>query len=309
MSRGSPRLKRLGILVLEMIREAGRQEGIKRKPALHIAVEGFQDAGRRMQARRWQSQQSPTCEPTLMRLLVTANIVGTIAVCTPYGSIFKNGQLWWLISSAAFNALMLLCQVLRPAASTMSASQSHNPVAWLKRSASQHLAEASSPGSGRQRRSVSYSRAVKPAPKAACAFVGTWSVVAVESQPGEYDAYLQKLGVSWALRRLAATLKPEPTFSIEDGLLHARTPGAGGVVLHDIFATGRELTISMMGRDVKVVYVWEAGTLLAKVRSPELASGAPIEIRRSIDPNSGRLLATSTCDGVSCTRSYRRKET
>ena len=47
--------------------------------------------------------------------------------------------------------------------------------------------------------------------------------------------------------------------------------------------------------------------LVAHVRSPELAGGDPILIRRWIDKDDpDRLLAESSCAGFSCTRSYRR---
>lgn len=66
--------------------------------------------------------------------------------------------------------------------------------------------------------------------------------------------------------------------------------------------------LSWPSTGVQVVYTWlEDGMLVAHVRSPELAGGDPILIRRWIDKDDpDRLLAESSCAGFSCTRSYRR---
>lgn len=107
---------------------------------------------------------------------------------------------------------------------------------------------------------------------------------------------------------MAATLRPEPTYSIEDGVLHGRTPGVGGTELHDVFETGRAIPISMMGHEVQAIYEWkEEATLVASVHSAEFADGDVITIRRWVDSQSGFLVAESTCGGRRCTRTYRRR--
>eukprot|EP00324_Dicrateria_rotunda_P001931 CAMPEP_0206169478 /NCGR_PEP_ID=MMETSP1474-20131121/35848_1 /ASSEMBLY_ACC=CAM_ASM_001110 /TAXON_ID=97495 /ORGANISM="Imantonia sp., Strain RCC918" /LENGTH=346 /DNA_ID=CAMNT_0053575555 /DNA_START=22 /DNA_END=1059 /DNA_ORIENTATION=+ len=142
-------------------------------------------------------------------------------------------------------------------------------------------------------------------PASAAEFCHTWRPV----EDDNYEAYLRVLGLSWSLRKLAATMRPEPTFSIEDGVLHAHTPGLGGQTMHDVFSTGGEKTIAMMGRHVQVSYRWDgSGALVATMRAAdgELAGGQTITIRRWVED--GRLYARSSCGEVTSTRRYERVE-
>ena len=145
----------------------------------------------------------------------------------------------------------------------------------------------------------------KSLPAGADRFCSTWCPVEDEN----YDAYLAELGLTWSLRMLAASLRPQPTYTIEDGVLHGRTEGVGGQIMHDTFATGVDIPISMMGYAVLVQYTWEGGTspvLLAKITSPDgkLAGGKPISVRRWVESSTAQLHAESTCGGVTCLRRY-----
>ena len=304
------KLQTAGEQVLAMLREAQKVEGVRPKPTLHTAVEAFQSAGRTRSAKAQASARAQ--KQAARRSSWIAGWQAAVAVCVLALCVARTQTAptaWRLAACASASVLLLLVWLLWRSWFCRSTvvRAAPPPLARLRRSATRSLAELSSPGSPLRRSSrVSYSRLSQTLPAAATTFVGTWSVVAIEDTPGANDAYLRKLGVGWALRKLAATLKPKPTFSIENGVLHATTPGAGGVELHDVFATGRELTIQMMGRDVQVTYAWEAEALVASMRSPELAGGQPIEIRRWVDPQSHLLLAKSSCGDASCTRSYRR---
>lgn len=136
-------------------------------------------------------------------------------------------------------------------------------------------------------------------------FCGTWEV---ESTAG-YDAYLQKLGLSWAKRKAAAALRPMPTYTIRDSVLHGSTPGVLGTPMQDVFSTGHTKRSSMGGYAVDVQYSWRPnGTLVARVRSVDskLAEGKAFEVWRWVDQRSGRLVATSSVDGCEYVRWYRR---
>ena len=80
-------------------------------------------------------------------------------------------------------------------------------------------------------------------------------------------------------------------------------------MMHDVFATGTDIPIQMMGHEVMVRYRWEGDAqpvLLAKITSPDpqFAEGKPIFVRRWIDPTTGDLHAESTCNGVTWLRRY-----
>ena len=115
--------------------------------------------------------------------------------------------------------------------------------------------------------------------------------------------------MSWSVRMVALSVRMQPTYTIEDGVLHGRTEGVGGQVLHDTFATGVDIPIRMMGYAVLVHYAWEVSrppVLVAKVKSLDgkFAGGKPIVVRRWIESRTGQLLAESTCGSVTCLRRY-----
>ena len=115
--------------------------------------------------------------------------------------------------------------------------------------------------------------------------------------------------MSWSVRTIALSVRTQPTYTIEDGVMHGRTEGLGGQVLHDTFATGVDIPIRMMGYEVLVHYKWEASrppVLVARVKSLDgkFARGKPIVVRRWIESSVGHLLAESTCGSVTCLRRY-----
>lgn len=142
-------------------------------------------------------------------------------------------------------------------------------------------------------------------PSGARAFCCKWRVVRTHN----YDAYLSKLGVPWALRKLISTLKPSPRYFVEHGVLHAITPGIGGFSrMHDVFSIGAEKKITFAGFKAVVVYTWErdGGTdvLVARVRLAGDDGSEPVSIRRWVDDGTGQLVAQSTAAGVTYTRWY-----
>lgn len=273
-----------------MVQAAG--DGARRKDPLLVAIDRLQSAEKRGKAKRMETDRIRWRQAVIQYAMaaVMAVLVGLIMHIVQ-GSSDDNLRSVGVASAITF---LLACAFvfIRNSSPLHSGSSQRRP-----------SLVARSP-------SVSFSRpSVEPLPDAASRFVGTWCVLSVEEGPGLYDAYLKQLGVNWALRRLAAGLKPEPTYSIEGGELHMRTPGPGGIESHDIFTTGREKTITMMGRDVEVVYTWEdeSKALVASMCSPELANGAPVEIRRWIT-DEDILMLKSSCGGFSCTRTYARKQ-
>jgi hypothetical protein len=145
----------------------------------------------------------------------------------------------------------------------------------------------------------------EPLPPGAGKFCGRWCQVAIENG----EAYLAEIGLSWSVRMVALSVRMQPTYTIEDGVLHGRTEGVGGQVLHDTFACNVDLPIRMMGYEVLVHYTWEASrppVLVTKVKSLDgkFAGGKPIVVRRWIESSTGQLLAESTCGSVTCLRRY-----
>ena len=72
-------------------------------------------------------------------------------------------------------------------------------------------------------RKVQQKGKAKPLPAGVERFCSRWCPVEDEN----YDAYLVEIGLNWSLRMLAASLRPQPTYTIEDGVLHGRTEGVG----------------------------------------------------------------------------------
>ena len=145
----------------------------------------------------------------------------------------------------------------------------------------------------------------EPLPPGAEKFCCKWCQVDIENG----EAYLAEIGLSWSVRMVALSVRMQPTYTIEDGVLHGRTEGVGGQVLHDTFATGVDIPIRMMGYAVLVHYAWEVSrppVLVAKVKSLDgkFAGGKPIVVRRWIESSTGQLLAESTCGSVTCLRRY-----
>ena len=136
-------------------------------------------------------------------------------------------------------------------------------------------------------------------PAGARAFCAKWRVADTHN----YDAYLVKLGLSWGTRKCILALSTfTVTYTIVDGVLHGDTDVPGSK--HDIFYTDREVHLAMMGHDVGVHYAWEGNQLVATMRGDQIAGGKPIMVRRWVD-DTGTLIAESSCDGVSYTRSYK----
>ena len=145
----------------------------------------------------------------------------------------------------------------------------------------------------------------EPLPPGAEKFCGKWCQTTNENG----EAYLAEIGLSWSVRTIALSVRTQPTYTIEDGVMHGRTEGLGGQVLHDTFATGVDLPIRMMGYEVLVHYTWETSrppVLVARVKSLDgkFARGKPIVVRRWIEASTGQLLAESTCGSVTCLRRY-----
>ena len=145
----------------------------------------------------------------------------------------------------------------------------------------------------------------EPLPPGAEKFCYRWCQV--DNENGE--AYLTEIGLSWSVRMVALSVRMQPTYTIEGGVLHGRTEGVGGQVLHDTFATGVDIPIRMMGYEVLVHYAWEVSrppVLVAKVKSLDgkFAGGKPIVVRRWIESSTGQLLAESTCGSVTMLRRY-----
>ena len=270
------KLRKAGDEVLGIVREtraALNSPSVRPKATIAVAADAFQAAGEAARKRqnevpkRKHFDENGTVRVARQRRSATLTLclASLLVACLRVGT-----PLWWLLSSSTATAMISLSAMLQDTAhlrTAAAASAVAAPFATLKRvsgefkrQASQRLTDAASPESGTPSRkpplrpAVSFSRrkeesdAATALPAAAQAFVGTWSVEAVEASPGEYDGYLRKLGVGWALRRLAPTLRPEPTYTIEDGVLHGRTPGMGGVVLHDIFATGKAARLELARR-------------------------------------------------------------
>ena len=145
----------------------------------------------------------------------------------------------------------------------------------------------------------------EPLPPGAEKLCGKWCQTTNENG----EAYLAEIGLSWSVRTIALSVRTQPTYTIEDGVMHGRTEGLGGQVLHDTFATGVDIPIRMMGYEVLVHYKWEASrppVLVARVKSLDgkFARGKPIVVRRWIESSTGQLLAESTCGSVTCLRRY-----
>jgi hypothetical protein len=139
-------------------------------------------------------------------------------------------------------------------------------------------------------------------PAGAKAFCQTWRV----AETHNYDAYLAKLGLSWAARRMiAAVNRFTVTYTIVDGVLHGDTDIPRSQ--HDVFRTEAPVQLAMMGFEVEVRYAWEGAALVATMRGERIADGKPITVRRSVD-DTGTLVAESVCDGVAFTRTYRPTE-
>jgi hypothetical protein len=139
-------------------------------------------------------------------------------------------------------------------------------------------------------------------PAGARAFCRAWRVADTHN----YEAYLVKLGLNWVTRKAIMNApKFTVTYAIVDGVLHGDTniPNAK----HDIFHTDREVRLAMMGHDVGVHYKWEGDALVATMRGDQIAAGEPISVRRWVD-DTGTLIAESSCDGVSYTRTYKPAE-
>ena len=137
-------------------------------------------------------------------------------------------------------------------------------------------------------------------PAGAAAFCASWRV----AETRNYEAYLAKLGLSWAARKCILALPSvyTVTYSIVDGVLHGDTDVPGGQ--HDVFHTDRTVHLAMMGYKLAVRYAWEDGaTLVATMQGDQIAGGKPLTVRRWVDAT-GTLVAEGSCDGVTYTRTY-----
>lgn len=313
-TRARPTLRQAGDKVLDMVREAAKQEGKRQKPLLVLAAEAFLSAGHRAKTRPRPRRTLIFDGRRLRRLpaaLVTLSSLalgGAAYVAAPPSTT----PLWWLLLATVAFTLATVDMVVQDGPSSTPPRHSTN------QNMSQQLMDAANPEgvtpSRKGQGGVSFSRrrssslVAQPLPEAARAFVGTWDVETIEDQPGDYDAYLQKLGVGWMMRSVAAKMRPSPTFSIEEGVLHSRAAGPAGSELHDVFTTGSVLNVSIGGKAVEMVYQWEGDVLQGIGRSAELAGGDAIQLRRWIpeeEPDTLRL--ESSFGGAATTRTYRRQ--
>ena len=181
----------------------------------------------------------------LVSLLATAAVIGVVRLLTPKpkeshwkpvrAAVLQHELLHYTAVPSLTLKLWVAMLVVRAtmrqeqARAALNAAAAHAPwhepwTSWLFRRVGRRVNKQSAAAAAPER-AVEKRGGILPT--TAVKFCHTWRPV----EDDNYDAYLRAVGLSWSLRKLAATMRPEPTFSIEGGVLHSRTPGLGGQVM------------------------------------------------------------------------------
>lgn len=141
------------------------------------------------------------------------------------------------------------------------------------------------------------------AAKHANSFLGEWRNV----HSSNLEAFLKKVGVSWAKRKVALAFKPEVAFSMgATGMLHLKMPSPIGD-RHESFPLDRKVDdVDPLGRTFHRTARWDGATLETVARDPTGKVGDFVT-RRSIRED-GVLVQQTSHGGVTYERQFERKQ-
>lgn len=126
-------------------------------------------------------------------------------------------------------------------------------------------------------------------PEASQGFLGAWKFL----RDDNYKAFLSEcVGLRWPILQVAERIKPQPTLTIEDGVLISKTALPSIKSYTERLAVG-ETTFYEPNQTAEytVTSVWEDGAVFVSTRQcDKINAGKPITQRRWIDGTTGELV-------------------
>jgi hypothetical protein len=132
-------------------------------------------------------------------------------------------------------------------------------------------------------------------------FVGTWRNVETTG----LDPYLKALNVGWAKRKLAGSFRPEPVFSLDDGILRMVLGSPIGERIETFPIDVEVEDCDPSGNKFTKVSIWEGKTLRSTAR--RVTGNAPDFVTTRLLRDDGKLVQRTSHNGMSFERVFERK--